>query len=109
MTLLYFFIFMIGASIGSFLNVCIYRLPLKQSIVSPPSPQNPIPSASPISTTLPQATPQITPSVGTAPDVSVGTLLISNNPPYVKMGSVIAFTAFIRDSSEAVVKNKTLE
>lgn len=28
---------MIGASIGSFLNVCIYRLPLKQSIVSPPS------------------------------------------------------------------------
>ena len=83
--------------------------PSVKPIVSPPSPQNPIPSASPISTTLPQATPQITPSVGTAPDVSVGTLLISNNPPYVKMGSVIAFTAFIRDSSEAVVKNKTLE
>lgn len=37
MTLFYFFIFFIGASIGSFLNVCIYRLPLKQSIVSPPS------------------------------------------------------------------------
>ena len=28
---------MIGASIGSFLNVCIYRVPLKQSIVSPSS------------------------------------------------------------------------
>lgn len=34
---LYLFIFILGASIGSFLNVCIYRLPLKQSIVSPSS------------------------------------------------------------------------
>lgn len=34
---LYLFIFILGASIGSFLNVCIYRLPLNQSIVSPSS------------------------------------------------------------------------
>jgi leader peptidase (prepilin peptidase)/N-methyltransferase len=32
---LVFFVF--GCNIGSFLNVCIYRLPLGQSIVSPPS------------------------------------------------------------------------
>jgi leader peptidase (prepilin peptidase) / N-methyltransferase len=29
--------FLFGAVVGSFLNVCIYRLPLGQSIVSPPS------------------------------------------------------------------------
>ena len=29
--------FLFGAIVGSFLNVCIYRLPLGQSIVSPPS------------------------------------------------------------------------
>ncbi len=33
----YLLIFIIGLLIGSFLNVCIYRIPLKQSIVSPPS------------------------------------------------------------------------
>ncbi|MBI5096615.1 MAG: prepilin peptidase, partial [Nitrospirae bacterium] len=31
------FIFILGAVIGSFLNVCIYRLPLQQSIISPSS------------------------------------------------------------------------
>lgn len=31
------FIFIYGLIIGSFLNVCIYRIPLQQSIVSPPS------------------------------------------------------------------------
>lgn len=31
------FLFLLGLLIGSFLNVCIYRLPLNQSIVTPPS------------------------------------------------------------------------
>lgn len=31
------FAFVFGMTIGSFLNVCIYRLPLKRSIVTPPS------------------------------------------------------------------------
>jgi leader peptidase (prepilin peptidase) / N-methyltransferase len=31
------FAFVFGLTIGSFLNVCIYRLPLKKSIVTPPS------------------------------------------------------------------------
>jgi len=31
------FIFVFGLIIGSFLNVCIYRVPLKKSIVTPPS------------------------------------------------------------------------
>lgn len=29
--------FMFGASLGSFLNVCLYRVPLKLSVVTPPS------------------------------------------------------------------------
>lgn len=32
-----FMSFILGTIIGSFLNVCIYRIPLKKSIVSPPS------------------------------------------------------------------------
>lgn len=43
----WFFIFVIGAMVGSFLNVCIYRMPLEQSIVRPgshcPSCKKPIP------------------------------------------------------------------
>jgi leader peptidase (prepilin peptidase)/N-methyltransferase len=31
------FSFMLGLAVGSFLNVCIYRIPLKKSIVNPPS------------------------------------------------------------------------
>ena len=30
-------LFILGSMVGSFLNVCIYRLPLGQSVVSPPS------------------------------------------------------------------------
>jgi leader peptidase (prepilin peptidase) / N-methyltransferase len=29
--------FMVGASVGSFINVCVYRIPLNRSIISPPS------------------------------------------------------------------------
>ena len=32
-----FIVFVFGAVIGSFLNVCIHRMPLDQSIVTPPS------------------------------------------------------------------------
>jgi len=35
--LLTFFVFVFGAILGSFLNVCILRIPLGQSIISPPS------------------------------------------------------------------------
>jgi len=31
------FAFLFGLSLGSFLNVCVYRIPLKKSIVTPPS------------------------------------------------------------------------
>ena len=31
------FAFLFGLAVGSFLNVCIYRIPLRKSIVSPPS------------------------------------------------------------------------
>lgn len=37
MNLLFFAYFILGISIGSFLNVCIYRIPEGMSIVSPPS------------------------------------------------------------------------
>lgn len=36
-TLLYIFAFIFGSVVGSFLNVCIYRLPREESIVFPPS------------------------------------------------------------------------
>ena len=35
--LFYIFTFILGSVIGSFLNVCIYRLPMGESIVFPPS------------------------------------------------------------------------
>ena len=35
--LLFGLYFVIGIVIGSFLNVCIYRLPLGKSVISPPS------------------------------------------------------------------------
>ena len=37
MDLISIYLFAIGACIGSFLNVCIYRLPEEKSIISPPS------------------------------------------------------------------------
>ncbi|HUT84370.1 MAG TPA: prepilin peptidase, partial [Thermodesulfobacteriota bacterium] len=35
MALILVFSFLLGSAIGSFLNVCIYRLPLNISIISP--------------------------------------------------------------------------
>ena len=35
--MIHFAAFLFGSIVGSFLNVCIYRMPLDQSIVSPPS------------------------------------------------------------------------
>jgi leader peptidase (prepilin peptidase) / N-methyltransferase len=35
--MVYFFVFIFGLIVGSFLNVCIYRIPLKKSIANPPS------------------------------------------------------------------------
>lgn len=37
MVLVYFLIFLLGLAIGSFLNVCIHRLPISKSIIFPPS------------------------------------------------------------------------
>ncbi len=35
--MIFLFVFLLGSILGSFLNVCIYRLPKKESILSPPS------------------------------------------------------------------------
>jgi leader peptidase (prepilin peptidase) / N-methyltransferase len=37
MILFYIYIFILGLLIGSFLNVCIYRIPKEESIINPPS------------------------------------------------------------------------
>ena len=35
--ILYVWVFVLGSAVGSFLNVCIYRLPRDRSVISPPS------------------------------------------------------------------------
>ncbi|MDO8557660.1 MAG: hypothetical protein Q7S09_00515 [bacterium] len=77
-----------------------------------PTPK-PLPKATTVSTTspAPQSTPQPMPTLPpptASPDFSVSTLLIGNNPSYIKTGAIIHFSVFVRDADERTIKNKTL-
>lgn len=80
-------------------------------IAKPSATPRPSPPAAP---TSPTPSPRIeegaspTPTPIPTPEISIGTILIGNNPLSVKAGQPITFTVFVRDDADGIVQNRTL-